>query len=103
MAAASSSTYPDGDSFVIGDVRVWDPPRRLVLSWRHASFTADQETELHVRFDPVGEQTRVTVEHFGWEAIPAEHAARHGVSLAAFQLRFGEWWQTMLDALARRV
>jgi len=95
--------YPDGDSFVIGDVRVWDPPRRLVLSWRHASFTADQETELHVRFDPVGEQTRVTVEHFGWEAIPAEHAARHGVSLAAFQLRFGEWWQTMLDALARRV
>ena len=95
--------YADGESFVVGDVRVWEPPHRLVMSWRHASFSPDQETELHVRFEPAGEQTRVTVEHYGWDTIPAEHAARHGFPLAQFQLRFGEWWQALLADLARRV
>jgi len=100
-------TYADGSSFVIGHIRVWDPPHRLVLSWRHASFAADQETELHVRFDEVDDdpagsatQTRVTVEHFGWDSIPPEHAARHGFPLATFQLRFAEWWQALLRSLS---
>lgn len=94
-----TETYADGSSFVVGRIRIWDPPSRLVLSWREASFAADQETELHVRFDPTGEQTRVTVEHFGWDSIPAEHAARHGFPLAVFQRRFAEWWQGMLPGL----
>jgi uncharacterized protein YndB with AHSA1/START domain len=100
-------TYPDGSSFVVGHIRAWEPPHRLVLSWRHASFAAAQETELHVRFDEVRDapggapnQTRVTVEHFGWDRIPPEHAARHGFPLATFQLRFAEWWQILLRALA---
>jgi uncharacterized protein YndB with AHSA1/START domain len=93
-------TYDDGSSFVIGEVRAWEPARRLVLSWRHASFAPDQETELHVRFDPVGSQTRVTVEHYGWDTIPPDHAARHGFELALFQLRFAEWWQALLRSLA---
>jgi uncharacterized protein YndB with AHSA1/START domain len=98
-------TYPDGTSFVVGHIRAWEPPRRLVVSWRHASFAPGQETELHVRFDDVedpagaGAQTRVVVEHFGWDRIPAEHAARHGFPLATFQLRFAEWWQALLQAL----
>lgn len=100
-------TYPDGEVFVIGHIRVWDPPRRLVLTWRHASFAADQETELHVRFDDIdgmdGAQTRITVEHFGWDSLPAEHAARHGFPLPTFQLRFAQWWQTLLRAVAELV
>jgi uncharacterized protein YndB with AHSA1/START domain len=98
-------TYADGSSFVIGHIRAWDPPRRLVVSWRQASFAPDQETELHVRFDPVDDpsggmaHTRVVVEHFGWDRIPPEHAARHGFPLATFQLRFAEWWQTLLRTL----
>jgi uncharacterized protein YndB with AHSA1/START domain len=100
-------TYADGTSFVVGHIRTWEPPRRLVLSWRHASFAPDQETELHVRFDDVegpagaaaGAQTRVVVEHVGWDGIPREHAARHGFPLATFELRFAEWWQTLLRAL----
>jgi uncharacterized protein YndB with AHSA1/START domain len=95
--------YADGDSFEVGRVRLWDPPHRLVMSWRHASFAPDQETELSVRFDDVGDdvraETRVTVEHFGWDSIPAEHAARHGFPLATFQLRYAEWWQSMLARL----
>ena len=101
-------TYADGSAFVVGHIRAWEPPRRLVLSWRHASFAPDQETELHVRFDDVEDPadpagpaagTRVVVEHYGWDTIPAEHAARHGFPLAGFQLRFAEWWQALLARL----
>jgi len=100
-------TYADGDSFVIGHVRVWEPPRRLVLSWRQASFAADEETELHVRFDEIRDdanrpvQTRVTVEHVGWDRLPPAHEARHGFPLATFQLRFAEWWQLLLHEIAQ--
>ena len=97
-------TYADGTAFVVGHVRAWEPPRRLVVSWRHASFAPDQETELHVRFDDVGDaaQTRVVVEHYGWDTIPAEHAARHGFPLFAFQQRLADWWRDLLASLADR-
>lgn len=96
---------PDGSEFVVGEVRTWEPPNRLVLSWREESFDEDQETELHVRFDAVDAGTRVTVEHFGWEGIPIEHAARHGFELGLFQRRFAEWvqaWLTGLRTVAER-
>jgi uncharacterized protein YndB with AHSA1/START domain len=96
-------TYADGTVFVIGEVRVWDPPRRLVVSWRQQSFAPDQSTELHVRFEQAGDQTRITVEHFGWDTIPQRHAARHGFPLPIFQLRFAEWWQVLLDKLREHV
>lgn len=38
--------YDDGTEFVIGRVRVWEPPQRFVLGWRHATFAPDQDTEL---------------------------------------------------------
>lgn len=92
--------YDDGTEFVIGNVRAWDPPWRFVVGWRQAGFTAEQDTELHVRFEEIAGQTRVTVEHFGWDRIPAGHQARHGFPLAVFQLRFAEWWQAQLAELA---
>lgn len=95
-------TYADGTRFVVGDVLEWNPPRGFVVTWRCASFAADQTTELHVRFDPVDDETRVTVEHFGWDGIPQEHAARHRFPLHMFQLRFAEWWQAQLAAVEER-
>jgi uncharacterized protein YndB with AHSA1/START domain len=94
-------TYPEGDSFVIGNISVWDPPRRLVMSWRTERFAPDWDTELHINFETVGDQTRVTVEHFGWDEIPADHAARHGFPLHVFQQRWADWWQDMLPDLVR--
>ncbi|MDN5743735.1 MAG: SRPBCC domain-containing protein [Nocardioidaceae bacterium] len=94
--------YEDGTEFVVGQVRVWDPPHRVVLGWRTAGFTDDQDTELHVRFDEVPgatPQTRVTVEHFGWDRIPAAQAVRHGFPLDVFQRRFAQWWQQQLAVL----
>lgn len=96
-------TYADGSVFVIGQVSLWDPPRGLVVTWRQAGFAPDQSTELQVRFEQAGKQTRVTVEHFGWDTIPERHTARHGFPLATFQRRFAEWWQVLLGNLRDRL
>jgi uncharacterized protein YndB with AHSA1/START domain len=92
-----------GGEFEIGRIRVWEPPSRLVFSWRQATFSPDQETEVHVRFEPVGEETRITVEHFGWDTIPSEHVARHRFPDAVFLRRHAEWWQTLLASYRVRI
>lgn len=89
----------DGSEFEIGRVRVWRPPTELVFGWRQESFEPGQETEVRVGFEPVGEETRVTVEHLGWDTVPPGHVARHGFPDAVFLRRHGEWWQRLLDAL----
>ena len=45
----------------------------------------------------------MTVEHFGWDAIPQDNAARHGFPLSAFQQRLAEWWQALLRSLGARL
>ena len=93
----------DGDEYEVGRITLWDPPTQLAFEWRPASFAADQVTEVHVRFEPAGDQTRVVVEHTGWDTIAPKHAARHGFPLQAFLLREAEWWQTLLQSLAFQV
>ena len=88
-----------GETFEIGRVRIWEPPSRLVFDWRQEEFDAGQATQVHVHFEPIGSETRITVEHFGWEGIPQEHAARHGFPLQAIQLRQAEWWGMLLRSL----
>jgi uncharacterized protein YndB with AHSA1/START domain len=97
-----TETHADGEVVEIGRIRVWDPPDRLVFCWRPASFEPAQETEVHVGFEAVAEGSRVVVEHFGWDAIPPEHAARHGFPLFDFQQRLAEWWRDLLSSLADR-
>jgi uncharacterized protein YndB with AHSA1/START domain len=87
---------PSGQVFEIGKVKVWSPPRRLVFGWRQASFAPDQATEVEVRFEAVGAETRVTVEHSGWDSVPAAHAARHGFPETVFLTRHAQWWQSLL-------
>ena len=102
-------TLPNGKVFEIGRIRVWDPPPdaasagRLVFGWRQAAFTPDQHTEVEIRFEPVGDETRVTVEHSGWDSVPAEHVARHGFPNIFFLQRHGEWWQALLASYGNRV
>jgi uncharacterized protein YndB with AHSA1/START domain len=93
----------DGERFEIGPVLEWAPPERLVFGWRQAGFPEGRSTEVAVRFDAVADGTRVTVEHFGWDDIPQEHAARHGFPLRDFQQRLAEWWQSLLASLRSRL
>ena len=98
-----TETSADGEVFEIGRITVWEPGVRLAFTWRQASFAPGQTTEVEVRFEPVGNETRVTVEHRGWETIPQEHVARHTFPDAIFLQRRGEWWQRLLGFYAARV
>lgn len=93
----------NGKEFEIGRITAWLPGERLAFTWRQATFAPDQLTHVEVRFEPVGEETRVTVEHRGWSAIPPEHAARHGFGLGVFQMRLAEHWRALLSAMAARL
>ena len=94
---------PSGKVFEIGQVRVWEPGARLVIGWRQATFAPEMDTEVEVRFEAVGEETRVTVEHRGWDSVPAPHVARHGFPDGLFLRRHGEWWQALLSGLSNAV
>jgi len=96
-------TYQDGSEFEIGGIIAWEPPALLRFTWRQASFGPEMLTEVLVSFEAAGDETRVTVEHTGWDTVPREHAARHGFPLDVFQMRHAEWWQTLLGRLKARV
>lgn len=90
-----------GEPYQIGRVLAWEPPARMVFSWRQPDFPPELTTEVEVRFEAVEESvTRVSVEHRGFHRIPADSAARHGFPDAALQMRLAEWWQTLLASLA---
>ncbi|WP_374471949.1 SRPBCC family protein [Phenylobacterium sp.] len=94
-----TETLADGRVFEIGRILAWEPPVRLVFSWRQANFPPELTTEVEVRFEAVGGETRVSVEHRGFDRLPAGSAARHGFPDQALLMRLGEWWQVLLGAL----
>jgi uncharacterized protein YndB with AHSA1/START domain len=96
-------TLASGKVFEIGRVSVWDPGARLVLGWRQATFGPDHATEVEVRFEAIGEETRVTVEHRGWDSVPQSHVARHGLQLTNFLDRQGRQWRASLGQLGGHV
>lgn len=95
-----TETTAGGDVYEIGRISAWEPGKRLAFTWRQAAFAPDQVTHVDVRFEPAGEQTRVTVSHQGWETVPQEHAARHTFPDAVFLRRHAEWWQALLGGLS---
>jgi len=97
------TTLANGRVFEIGRIVIWVPGERLAFTWRQATFAPDQVTHVDVWFESVGDETRVTVEHRGWDAIPQEHAARHGFPLSVFQMRQAEHWRALLAALGGRI
>jgi hypothetical protein len=90
----------NGREFEVGRIIIWKPGERLALTWHQATFAPGQSTELDVRFEAVGDETRVTVEHRGWDEIPRDHVARHGFELMLFQRRLADHWRVLLAALA---
>jgi uncharacterized protein YndB with AHSA1/START domain len=70
----------DGSTCDWGEVLTWDPPHRLVLSWRiggdwQLESDPAAASEIEVTFTPEGDGTRVQVEH--------RHFERHGATAAA--------------------
>ena len=76
----------DGTECEWGRVRVWEPPRRLVLSWEIGGdwkLDPDPEhaSEIEVRFTPAGpNSTLVELEHRAIERHPGWERVHEGVS-----------------------
>ncbi|MFC3076865.1 SRPBCC family protein [Phenylobacterium terrae] len=98
-----TETLAGGKVFEIGRITAWEPPRRLQFTWRQANFPLDLHTEVEVRFEAVGEETRVSVEHRGYHQVPAESAARHRFPDAVLLARLGDYWRAQLASLRTAV
>jgi uncharacterized protein YndB with AHSA1/START domain len=98
-----TETLANGKVFEIGRITAWEPPQRLVFSWRQANFPLDLHTEVEVRFEAVGEETRVSVEHRGFDRVPADGVARHGFPDQLLLTRLAEWWQVQLRSVGERI
>jgi len=96
-------TKANGKVFEVGRIRIWAPGERLVFGWRCATFAPGLDTEVDVRFEGVGEETRVSVEHRGWDQVPIEHVARHGFPLTVFLKHEADWWRGLLAVLRSRI
>ncbi len=85
--------------FELGRVTAWQPGVRLQFTWRNATFTPLQDTEVEVTFAAIGSGTLVTVRHRGWDSLPDDHPAKHGMDHAAFARSVGLWWGEQMTAL----
>jgi uncharacterized protein YndB with AHSA1/START domain len=68
--------HDDGDAYEMGRVTAWEPGERLVFVYRSVHLPSELRSEVEVRFEPVGDGTRVTLEHRGLEQLPADEHAR---------------------------
>src|SRR5208283_1933738 len=50
----------------VGRVVRWQPPEEIVLEWHAANWQPAEVTSLRLRFAPVEDGTRVTLEHTEW-------------------------------------
>jgi uncharacterized protein YndB with AHSA1/START domain len=65
----------DGSQGTWGRVLAWEPPRRVVFSWR-PSLADGPHTEVEVSFSPTEDGTEVALEHRGWERFGEEGPGR---------------------------
>ncbi|MDG2521719.1 hypothetical protein P7B02_09195 [Caulobacter segnis] len=56
-----------------------------------------------VTFEAVEDETRVTVEHRGWDTVPATHVDKHGFPGPLFLQRHAEWWRALLGSLKSKL
>ncbi len=93
----------------VGRVVSWQPKERIVLEWCQADWQPSEVTKLELRFEPIDEGTRVTLEHPEWSNLLGDRgnelAGWFASEVAAPLLRamaptrFGDW---ITDRRARR-
>ena len=85
--------------FVVGHVRAWEPPSRLVFTWKNETFAANEDTEVEVTFTSIASGTLVTVTHRGWAGIRPDHPTRHSMPVDEFIRTLGGWWGDQMGSL----
>lgn len=66
----------DGETTPWGEVQVWEPPQRLVLSWHPGGPADGPASTVEVTFRPDGDGTRVELVHDGWQVFGEQAIAR---------------------------
>ena len=85
-------TARDGTEHPWGTVGAWEPGRRVAFSWHPARDPARAQW-IEVVFRDVGDGTRVTLTHGGWDALGARaHESRDA---------YRNGWPTVLGRLYR--
>ncbi len=82
-----------GETAIWGSVTTWDPPGALAFTW-HPGRGPDRASQVRVTFTDLGEQTRVRLEHSGWEIFDDPVAAR---------AEYDEGWPAVLDCYGDHV
>jgi len=83
--------YTDGEEFEVGRVLACEPPKRIVFTWKGRW---PEPTEVEVHFTPVGSDTRVDLEHRGWERL--------GASAEESRRSYLNGWPTVLQVFVER-
>ena len=93
----------------VGHVLSWHPGKRILIEWRQADWKPDELTRVEIRFEPVKDGTRMTLEHHDWGRLLSDQGGELAGWFASqivaplFQAtapaRFGDW---LTDRGARR-
>ena len=93
----------------VGRVLSWLPGKEVLFEWRQANWKPDEVTKMGLRFEPVPDGTRVTIEHDQWGSLLGDRGGELAgwfateVAGPLFQAmgprRFGDW---LTDRHARR-
>jgi len=83
--------WSDGSIHPYGEVRVWEPPHRVVHSW-HVGHGPEESSEVELRFIALSPgETRVELEHRDWERMSGEKARD-------VRERYNNGWETVFIA-----
>ena len=83
---------PSGEEHVWGTLVAWEPPNRIVYSWRPGRGEETAQ-EVEITFGPEGEGTRVDIRHYGWEKL--------GDRLEETIASYNEGWDKVIAVYAR--
>ncbi len=80
----------DGSEVELGVVRIFDPPRRLVLDW-YPGTGPDMPTSVEIVLTPEGEGTRVSLTHGPGPLSAEAYPKRAGAYERSWELVFAAW------------
>ena len=83
-----------GTGFEAGRVTVWEPGRRLGLTWTQVGWPDGVATDIDVTFEPAGDGTRVRIEQTGFERV--------GAGADEFRAGYAAGWKDLLAWFAER-
>jgi len=87
------------EAFELGRILAWEPAKRLVFQIGGRDFASDEWTEVEIRFERVERGTRVSIDHYGFDALGTDHGVWHGQDRDAFIGSMGLWWGDLLVSL----